>query len=82
MSEVSFSIGRQRVGAFKKRLCRKNAFKQSYAVEGGNRLRVGERAKNACVSALLSHQGGRFQKHRQPVDPIVGDPVRQDNDKI
>ena len=36
------SNGRQRVGAFKKtRACRKNAFKHSYKVECGNRLRVG-----------------------------------------
>ena len=38
--------------------CRKNAFKHSYTVECGNRLRVGVRAKNrwrvgVCVSALL-----------------------------
>ena len=37
----------------KKRACRKNAFKHSYAVECGNRLRVGVRAKNASVSAVL-----------------------------
>ena len=41
--------GRQRVGAFSKRACRKNAFKHSYTVECGNRLRVGVRAKNASV---------------------------------
>ena len=106
MSEASLSIGRQRVGAFKKlgghfgyflffsvsgrgrgggvrrggrwrgkgvggmsvgrggglniffrgrnahqekHACRKNAFKHSYTVECGNRLRVGVRAKNASV---------------------------------
>ena len=47
------SNGRERVGAFKKRACRKNAFKHSYtAVECGNRLRVGVRAKNASVSGV------------------------------
>ena len=46
------SNGRQRVGALKKRACRKNAFKHSYTVECGNRLRVGVRAKNAIVSGL------------------------------
>ena len=44
------SNGRQRVGACSKRACRKNAFKRSYTVECGNRLRVGVRAKNASVS--------------------------------
>ena len=52
MSEASLSVGRQRVGAFKKCACRQNAFKQSYTVECGNRLRVGVRAKNASVSGL------------------------------
>ena len=32
--------------------CRKYAFKHSYAVECGNRLRVGVRAKNASVSGF------------------------------
>ena len=44
-----------------KNACRKNAFKHSYAVECGNRLRVGVRAKKpsvsgVCVSALLRFQ--------------------------
>ena len=43
------SNGRQRVGAFSKRACRKNAFKHSYTVECRNRLRVGVRAKNAVA---------------------------------
>ena len=43
MSEASLSIDRQRVGAFKKRACRKNVFKHSHTVECGNRLRVGVR---------------------------------------
>ena len=47
------SNGRQRVSAFKKKLaCRKYAFKHSYTVECGNRLRVGARAKNAGVSGF------------------------------
>ena len=32
--------------------CRKKAFKDSYTVERGNRLRVGVRAKNARVSGF------------------------------
>ena len=52
MSEASLSIGRERVGAFKKRACRKNSFKHSYTVECRNRLRVGVRAKNASVSGF------------------------------
>ena len=48
--DLFLSNGRQRVGAFKKTLaCRKNAFKHSYTVECGNRLRVGVRAKNAVA---------------------------------
>ena len=46
------SNGRERVGVLKKRACRKNALKHSYAVERGNRLRVGVRAKNASVSGF------------------------------
>ena len=49
MSEVSLSIGRQCVGAFKNASVSKNAFKHSYTVECGNRLRVGARAKNAVA---------------------------------
>ena len=52
MSEASLSIGRQRVGAFKKRTCRKNAFTHSYTVECWNHLHVGVRAKNASVSGF------------------------------
>ena len=46
------SNGRQRVGALKKRACRKNAFQHSYTVECGDRLRVGVGAKNASVSGF------------------------------
>ena len=46
------SIDSQRLGAFEKRARRKIAFKHSYAVESGNRLRVGVRAKNASVSGF------------------------------
>ena len=46
------AIGRQRVGAFGKRACRKNAFKHSYTVECANRLRVGVRTKNASVAGF------------------------------
>ena len=37
---------------FKKASVSKNAFKQSYTVECGNRLCVGVRAKNASVSGF------------------------------
>ena len=53
MSEVSSSIARQRVGAFWKRACRKNALKHSYTVECGNRLRVKVRAQNPSVSGFV-----------------------------
>ena len=46
------SNGRLRVGAFSKRVCRKDAFKHSYTVECGNCLRVGVRVKNASVSGF------------------------------
>ena len=50
------SNGRKRVRPtvlLKRLACRKNAFKHSYTVECGNRLRVGVCAKNAsCVSGL------------------------------
>ena len=46
------SNGRQRVGAFKRRACRKNAFKHSYRMECGNRLRVGVRAKMLACQGL------------------------------
>ena len=44
MSEASLSIGKQRIGALKKRTCRENGFKHAYAVECENRLRVGVHA--------------------------------------
>ena len=46
---VLLRIGRQRVGVFYKRACRKNTSKHSYTVECGNRLRVRVHAKNASV---------------------------------
>ena len=49
---TSLSNGRQRVGAFFLTRVSKNAFKHSYTVECGNRLRVGVRAKNASVSGF------------------------------
>ena len=46
------SIGRQCVGAFQKRACRKNAFKHSHTAECGNRLRVEVRAKKLACRGL------------------------------
>ena len=46
MSEASSSIGRQRVSE-STRVSKKMPFKHSYAVERGNRLRVGVRAEKS-----------------------------------
>ena len=61
------SNGRQRVGALLKRACRENAFKHSYTVECGNRLRVGVPGAFNCqgfggVSKNIGKQKSRIPK--------------------
>ena len=68
MVEASLSIGRQRVGAFKKSYCAKKAFKRSYTVECRNRLRVGVRAKNASVLGFVCRP---FQGHVANLVPVL-----------
>ena len=53
---------------FKNASMLKDAFKHSYAVECGNRLRVGVRAKNASVSGFACRS---FQGQRQASESTV-----------
>ena len=76
--EPLLSNGRQRVGAFYKRACRKSASKHAYAVECRNRLRVGVRARNAVACRGLRvgpskhlKMGCRSQIHTQHADFAV-----------
>ena len=52
----------------------KNAFKHSYTVECGNRLRVEVRAKDASVSGLRVGRS-KFQRSSERKDPFHHDPL-------